>query len=429
MRALRIVALLIAGFLLIAPAACGGGTALSAQDAALLQVLQQDDTDANPYVEGTYEAEHYARDLEDVLEGRGYDVRFLVALQYAGELAWQPLLKVIHTGGNVSLVDAQQDAIVTAAYDGDGDGDGTVQTLVNQSFEDKWDALESLFATGSGNDGPYLIFEFRDYDTVLLVDTPAGDEKTLDDLRNALREDNTDKGKYVAHLHDCDDFARELEAALEAKGFRVTVKVVYWMDGGEEKGHVINDVYTSDGDTAVEPQNDEFVTGKYDDDGDGAIGRYISPSAIQRQIWFTLWKKGWKSGSDGKYWIEEYENFKDIPYPLDPMRYELTTDFPTVQAGGSTTITLDFSAGGSDLNGNIDCEGGYLEPADDTGLHYIWHAENELGLPLEPGTYIITSSFWDMWDRGASCSETIEVIAPPGGWDVGPDATCPITGQ
>lgn len=429
MRAMRTFAVIMMGALLLSAAGgCGaGGQALSAEDAALLRVLQADDISSNPYVEGTYEAEHYARDVEDMLENRGYDVRFLVALQYSGELTWQPLLKVTHTGGTVSLVDARNDAIVTEDYD--GDGDGTVETLVNQSFEDKWDALESLFATGEGNDGQHLIMEFVDYETVLLIDTPAGEEKTLDDLRKALKEDNTDKGRYVDHVHDCDDFARELETALEAKGFRVTIKIVYWMDGEVAKGHVINDVYTKDGDTAVEPQTDQFVTSKYDDDGDGAIGRYLSPSAIQRQIWFTLWKKGWKSGSDGKYWIEEYEKFKDIPYPLDPLIYELTTDFPTVQAGGSTPITLNFSAGGYDLNGSIDCEGGYLEPADDTGLHYIWHAENELGFPLEAGVYTITSNFWDRWDRGVNSSETIEVTAAPDGWDEGPDATCPITGQ
>jgi hypothetical protein len=435
MRTVRIAATLIMGMVLLAAAGgCGGATpaALNAEDAALLSVLQADDTDTNPYVDGTYEDEHYARDVEDMLEGLDYNVTFLVALQWDGELTWQPLLKVTHAGGNVSIVDAQHDAIVTAAYD--GDGDGAVGTLTNQTYEEIDDAFDSLIATGKGNDGQYLIFEFNDYEIVLLADKTVG--KTLEELYRALQEDNTDKGRYVPHLHDCDDFARELEDALEAKGFRVTIKLIYWPNASSPTGvdgHAIVDVAVEDlknGDVAIDPQTDGFPE-KYDDDGDGVIGRYWKPSLIQHEIWFTLWKKGWKSGSDGKYWIEEYEDFNDIPYPLDPLRYELEADFPTLYSGGSTEITLNFSSAGIDLDGNINCEGGQLVPADDTGIHYIWYAENETGDPLEPGTYILSATFWDRWQRTVTSSLTLEVVAD-GGVDEGGGGqvpTCTGTGH
>ena len=145
MKAFRIFAILILNFMIIAPLACGCGgqtTSTSQMEADLLEVLLNDDTDANPYSEGTYEEEHFARDLEDSLEDMDYDVSFLVVLQYDDELTWVPLLKVSGTGGDFALVDAWTDQIVTADYD--GDGDGTVETLVDQSFEEIDDALDSL---------------------------------------------------------------------------------------------------------------------------------------------------------------------------------------------------------------------------------------------------------------------------------------------
>jgi len=52
--------------------------------------------------------------------------------------------------------------------------------------------------------------------------------KTYEDLMKDLEEDTMDQQKYVENTHDCDDFAEELEDALEAKGYRVTIKLVYW---------------------------------------------------------------------------------------------------------------------------------------------------------------------------------------------------------
>ena len=118
-----------------------------------------------------------------------------------------------------------------------------------------------------GNDGKYLIFEFDDYEMVRLVDTRV--YKTYEDLMKDLEEDTMDQQKYVENTHDCDDFAEELEDALEAKGYRVTIKLVYWRDAkGEFVGRAINDVYLDGGRIAtIEPQNDRDVTGDYDGNG------------------------------------------------------------------------------------------------------------------------------------------------------------------
>jgi len=392
------MALLIIG--LTFTAACGGGgqtTTASQMETDLLEVLLNDDTDTNQYSEGMYEEEHYARDLEDSLEDMDYDVSFLVVLQYDDELTWVPLLRVSYPDSSFSLIDARTDQIVTSDYD--GDGDGTVETLTNQTFEEIGDALDALIATGEGNDGQYLIFEFSDYETVLLSDKTVG--KELVELYRALQEDNTDKKRYIPHLHDCDDFAREMEDALEAGGFQVRIKLIWWFDDSSRlQGHAIVDVVIDDvenGDIAVEPQNDGFPD-QYDDDGDGKIGRYRNPSRIQHDIWFALWKRGWYSGSDGKYWIEEYEDFDDIPFPVDPTIYELEIPDPIVPSGGETAIAFNISSmANSDMEGNLSCDGGYVVPVDDTGLYYIWYAASETGKPLDPAIYTIIASMTDKW--------------------------------
>lgn len=441
MRTVRVVAMLVICFLLVAPAACGGD-ALSAEDAALLEALQADDTDATPYVNGSYDREHYARDVEDNLEGLGYNVSFLVSFQYDTGLTWQTLLKVTHDDGEVALVHAQLDAIVTSDYD--GDGDGVVETLKNQSYEEIEGALDSLIASGKGNDGQHLIFEFADYETVLLVDKTVG--KTLVELYQALQEDDTDKGRYVKHLHDCDDFARELEDALEAKGFRVTIKLVYWPNASAPTGvdgHAIVDVDIEDlpnGEVAIEPQHDGFPT-KYDDDGDGSIGRFWSPSLVQHQIWFYLWKKGWKSGSDGKYWIEEYEDIDNVPYPLDPSKYEIPTDFPaapssnnppeidnvtldpdTVAPGGTSIINLYVS----DPDGDTltvtwkALDGGILQGG---GLTVSWTASDIFANFLPEDYYYILITVDD--GRGGQDSDTVKITVEEGAGGT----TCPGTGH
>lgn len=427
MRAVRILAILIIGFLVIAPSTCSGGgeqtAPLNQMEADLMEVLLNDDTDANPYSEGIYEEEHYARDLEDNLEGLGYNVTFLVVLQYDGELTWATLLKVSGTGGDFALVDAKTDRIVTEDYD--GDGNGTVETLVNQTFEEIDDAFDTLLSTGKGNDGQYLIFEFMDYETVLLVDTTIGDEQTLDGLRRALQEDNTNKKKYIPHLHDCDDFARELEDALEARGYRTTVKIIFWSNPASPSGmdgHAIVDVYVGGKDYAIEPQTDAFVTDEYDDDGDGVLGRYHGISNVQRNIYLQLFKRGWREGSDGKYWIEEFEDFDDIPFPVDPTNFsvELQNDLIDVASGKSAIIALNISSTASqEMEGNISCDGGYVVPLDNAGLYYTWYAESETGDPLDPGTYNIIASLTDRWQRTTTSSLAIEVVPPDAGGDDG----------
>ena len=448
MRTVRIAAVFMMGLLLLTPAACGGGggggaaptaTAWSGEDAALLADLQEDDTDTNPYSEGTYEGEHYARDLQSVLEGLDYEVAYLTAFQYDGELTWQPLLKVTHAGGNVSIVDAQDDAIVTAAYD--GDGDGAVGTLVNQGYDQILDAFESLISTGAGNDGQYLIFEFDDYGAVSLADTTVGDGgnspgKNPTDLGQDFASYRANAGKYVPYVHDCDDFCRELEDALEAKGYDVTVKVMYRINAssGILEGHAMVDVHLEDGDCPIDPTVDELFNFAWDGNQDGELTTFPNTPkvAVNTLVTFLQVKPPIPGiGSDGDTLIFEYEDFDDIPIALDPpAECSLTADSTTVTSGAGTRITLNVSSNGNsklttawDDKGFPVWSGNY---SDGTNIKYTWWAKDLYGRPLNPGTYNITLTLEDDWGRKSTCALTITVVAAEGdegGGGEGPTCT------
>jgi len=232
-------------------------------------------------------------------------------------LSWDIVLKITKSNDYYVLVNPQTDSIVTYVYD--GNKNGIVETIKNPNLSTVSFWMKKLVNTTFGNDGKYLLFEFDDYESVKLADTRV--YQTYEKLMKDLSEDETDQQEYIEDTHDCDDFAKELEDALEKKGYRVTVKLVYWIENGELQGHAINDVYLEDGKkVTIEPQTDEDVSNEYDNDKDGEVETAWDVGKIRLNIWLTgfeYWGRWPTSGTDGKYLIFEYEDFDDIPIDLD----------------------------------------------------------------------------------------------------------------
>jgi hypothetical protein len=284
----------------------------------LMTDLENDTTDENEYIADVYDDEHFARDLEDNLEDLGYDVTFVTVLEFDGAtLLWVPLLEVRYSEDFAVLLNPRTDDIVTEAYD--GDGDGATETLVGMDLSDVSGWLDELVATGLGNDGQYLIFDFGDYDTVELADTAVA--KNITDLKNDLAANNISEKAYVPGTYDCDDFARDLEDDLEALGYRVTIKLVYWWGWNGTAwvwcGHAVVNVHLDGGVVVtIEPQNDQDVTAVYDGDEDGTV-ETASPSRIAGMVLILEFYRELRAGTDDGYMILEYEDFGDIPYKLD----------------------------------------------------------------------------------------------------------------
>jgi len=285
----------------------------------LITDLEDDTTDENEYIVNVYDDEHFAKDLEDNLEGLGYDVTFLTVLEFDGiTLLWVPLLEVRYSENFAVLVNPRTDDIVTEAYD--GDGDGATETLVGMNLTDVLSWLYELVATGLGNDGQYLILGFDDYDTVELVDTTVA--KNITDLKKDLAANNISEKAWVPGTYDCDDFARDLEDDLEALGYNVTIKLVYWWAWNGTawvwNGHAVVNVHLDGGVVVtIEPQNDQDVTAVYDGDGDGTVETYKGLPGIVGRIVILEFHLELRGGTDGGRMILEYEDFDDIPFRLD----------------------------------------------------------------------------------------------------------------
>jgi hypothetical protein len=227
------------------------------------------------------------------------------------------VLKIHYSEDFAVIVNPRTDDIVTDAYD--GDSDGTTETLVGTNVTDVWNWLGSLVATGLGNDGRYLILDFDDYDTVELVDTAVG--KNITDLQNDLAADGISDRPYIPTHYDCDDFARDLEDALEAKGYRVTVKLAYWWswNGTAWKwmAHAVVNVHLDDRVVTIDPRWDADVTSYFDGDGDGKVESKTTRDKIHGEFLVVCHKLELIGGTDGPYLILEYEDFDDIPFKLD----------------------------------------------------------------------------------------------------------------
>lgn len=75
---------------------------------------------------------------------------------------------------------------------------------------------------------------------------------------------------YNATIHDCDDFADELERNLTAAGYDATFTAIWCYDaaGNPTTAHAVTDVHTPDGSLLwIEPQTGQIINLDYDGDG------------------------------------------------------------------------------------------------------------------------------------------------------------------
>lgn len=92
------------------------------------------------------------------------------------------------------------------------------------------------------------------------------------------------KRRYVPVTYDCDDFADDMERALEAAGFHATFTAYYWQVPNPDytwekratvkphiyKGHAVVDIHTTQGLLWIEPQTGRIGL-NMDFDGDGKV--------------------------------------------------------------------------------------------------------------------------------------------------------------
>ena len=79
---------------------------------------------------------------------------------------------------------------------------------------------------------------------VELVDNPAAQNPTWNDLIAFLAEDQTEKHEYIANVYDCSQFSRDVHNNAEAAGIRAA-EVQIWFEN-ENTGHALNAYITTD---------------------------------------------------------------------------------------------------------------------------------------------------------------------------------------
>jgi prefoldin subunit 5 len=281
--------------------------------------LQADTTDQRQYIENAYTNEHFARDLENNLEGLGYTVSYVVVFEFDNTLLWEPLVRVQYSAAFAVLVNPRTDGVVTSDYDDDGDNFVTV--LDYPTRDEAFNTLEDLLDTGHGNEGRYLIMAFEGYEKVQFVDMNLGCSTCL---AEDLEEDTTDEGEWVKDTHDCDDFARELDEALGAKGWTSSILCIWRKEGDQKIGHAVVKVQGHPSrcmepiqPIVIEPRFDQDVTAQYDGDSDGTVESLSNPGLIDAQTEVFNFCHGLRGGTDGEYLIFEYLNIEDIPFYFD----------------------------------------------------------------------------------------------------------------
>jgi hypothetical protein len=130
---------------------------------------------------------------------------------------------------------------------------------------------------------------------------PGGDVyETGGDLSDGLKAKIEDaavhKGTYNKDTHDCDDFADELEKALDKEGETVATFTLLWRwDALAEvwtDAHAITDVHEGDKTVWIEPQTGKRV--ELDRDGDGKVN--------------TQDRATGKGEMEGDLWVEVYDD-------------------------------------------------------------------------------------------------------------------------
>lgn len=127
---------------------------------------------------------------------------------------------------------------------------------------------------------------------------------------------DTGTNPWKEHVHDCDDFAREFEDAIELDGHEATITIVFEFDRKTctkfaDKGHALNDFHDADGRIGFwEPQTNQVVD--LDLNKDGVVDLAKRGEGTFRPT---------EQGADGRcIAVETFDDFDDTltVYKLDP---------------------------------------------------------------------------------------------------------------
>lgn len=103
----------------------------------------------------------------------------------------------------------------------------------------------------------------KDIDSIKVINVTSIPQhfKSLDSLKEWLKQNHVDKMTYVKETHDCDDFAVELQQAALSDGY--LMNIVYDPDGyyrnKNGEAHMLNSTIIGNYMYIIEPQNDKIV--------------------------------------------------------------------------------------------------------------------------------------------------------------------------
>jgi hypothetical protein len=122
---------------------------------------------------------------------------------------------------------------------------------------------------------------------VELVDNPAAQNPTWNELMAFLAEDKTEQHEYIAKVYDCSQFSRDVHNNAEAAGIRAA-EVQIWFQN-ENTGHALNAFITTDyGLVYVDCTNapDKIDRIKLDKEVRGVDRYSISGQNVRNDFWW-----------------------------------------------------------------------------------------------------------------------------------------------
>ena len=159
---------------------------------------------------------------------------------------------------------------------------------------------------GSGGEA---INEYVDYDDnyrvagadgqyIELTNNPAAQDVTWSQLKQFLRQDDTDKEIYEDDLFVCADFAEMLHNNAEEAGIRTAYVVITFVD--KEDGHACNAFYTTDlGLVYIDSTGTDTGDVNADKRVEIAVGQQYSPTPVfisMSSTWYSM-------GEVDEYWV------------------------------------------------------------------------------------------------------------------------------